>query len=126
RRERGVVVAAGHSSASADQATAAIEAGVRMVTHVFNAMAPLHHRAPGLAGVALADERVRVGAIVDGIHLHPTTVAVLARTLGDRLCLVTDAVAALGSPRGGRSGEATDRAGGADRADSSAGSATSD
>jgi N-acetylglucosamine-6-phosphate deacetylase len=100
--DRGVVVAAGHSSASAGQATAAVDAGVRFVTHLFNAMGPLHHREPGLAGVALADERLRVGVIADGVHLHPTTVALAARALGDRLCLVSDAVAALGdaSPGG--------------------------
>jgi N-acetylglucosamine-6-phosphate deacetylase len=96
----GVVVSAGHSSASAEEATAAIDAGVTAVTHLFNAMRPLHHRDPGLAGVALSDERVRVGAIADGIHLHPATVALAARALGDRLCLVTDAVAALGMPGG--------------------------
>ncbi len=96
----GVVVSAGHSSASADEATVAIDAGVTGVTHLFNAMGPLHHRDPGLAGVALSDERVRVGAIADGIHLHPATVALAARALGDRLCLVTDAVAALGMPAG--------------------------
>jgi N-acetylglucosamine-6-phosphate deacetylase len=96
----GVVVSAGHSSASAEQATAAIDAGVRWVTHVFNAMAPLHHRAPGVAGVALTDERVRVGVIADGLHLHPATVALVARAVGDRLCLVTDAVAALGMAAG--------------------------
>jgi N-acetylglucosamine-6-phosphate deacetylase len=96
----GVVVSAGHSSASAEQATVAIDAGVTAVTHLFNAMGPLHHRDPGLAGVALTDERVRVGAIADGLHLHPAAVALAARALGERLCLVTDAVAALGMPAG--------------------------
>ena len=96
----GVVVSAGHSSASAEQATAAIDAGVTAVTHLFNAMGPLHHRDPGLAGVALTDERVRVGAIADGVHLHPAAVALAARALGERLCLVTDAMAALGMPAG--------------------------
>jgi N-acetylglucosamine-6-phosphate deacetylase len=98
--DAGVMVSAGHSSASAEEATAAIDAGVTAVTHLFNAMGPLHHRDPGLAGVALSDERVRVGAIADGLHLHPATVALAARALGDRLCLVTDAVAALGMPAG--------------------------
>jgi N-acetylglucosamine-6-phosphate deacetylase len=96
----GVVVSAGHSSATTEQARAAIDVGVTWVTHLFNAMAPLHHRDPGLVGVALTDERVRVGAIADGVHLHPATVALAARALGDRLCLVTDAVAALGMPGG--------------------------
>ena len=98
--ERDVVVAAGHSSASAAQAGAAIDAGVTYVTHLFNAMAPLHHRQPGLVGVALADERVRAGLIADGLHVDPRVVAVAARALGERLSLVTDAVAALGLPAG--------------------------
>jgi N-acetylglucosamine-6-phosphate deacetylase len=98
--DQGVVVAAGHSAATAALATAAVDAGVRWVTHLFNAMAPLHHREPGLVGVALTDERVCVGLIADGIHLHPTTVKLAARALGDRLTLVTDAVAALGRPHG--------------------------
>jgi N-acetylglucosamine-6-phosphate deacetylase len=95
--ERGVVVSAGHSSATAPQATAAIDVGVSYVTHLFNAMAPLHHRAPGLAGVALTDDRVRVGVIADGLHVDPAVVALAARALGGRLSLVTDAVAALGA-----------------------------
>jgi N-acetylglucosamine-6-phosphate deacetylase len=97
---RGVVVAAGHSEATAEEAAAAVDAGVRMVTHLFNAMAPMHHRAPGLAGVALADRRLVAGVIADGIHVHPTAVAAAAAALGDRLILVTDAVGALGAPPG--------------------------
>jgi len=93
---RGVVVSLGHSEASSGQATAAVEAGATWVTHLFNAMGPLHHREPGLPGVALADERLRVGLIADGIHVHPTAVAAARRALGERLTLVTDAVAALG------------------------------
>jgi len=111
--ERGVVPAAGHSSASAAQAAAALDAGVAYVTHLFNAMAPLHHRAPGLAGVALTDERVGVGVIADGVHVAPSMVALAARAVGDRLSLVTDAVAALGMSAGpvrlgGAEAEATD------------------
>jgi N-acetylglucosamine-6-phosphate deacetylase len=98
--DRGVVVSAGHSSATAAEAEAAIEAGVRWVTHLFNAMAPLHHRDPGLVGVALADDRLHVGLIADGLHVDPRVVRTAARALGDRLTLVTDAVAALGLPRG--------------------------
>jgi N-acetylglucosamine-6-phosphate deacetylase len=94
---RGVVVSAGHSDATEAEARAAIDAGASLVTHLFNAMAPLHHRAPGLAGVALADERVRVGIIADGVHVHPTTVAAAWAALRSRLVLVTDAVAALGT-----------------------------
>jgi N-acetylglucosamine-6-phosphate deacetylase len=98
--DRGVVVSLGHSSATAAEATAAVDAGARWVTHLFNAMGPLHHRDPGLVGVALTDERLAVGAIVDGLHVHPMVVAVAARSLGSRLTLVTDAVNALGMPPG--------------------------
>ena len=96
--ERGVIVSLGHTPATADQAEAAIDAGARWVTHLFNAMAPLHHREPGLAGVALSDERLHVGLIPDGIHVHPTAVALAQRALGARLTLVTDAVSAMGLP----------------------------
>ena len=97
---RGVVVSAGHSSATAAEAEAAIDAGVRWVTHLFNAMVGLHHREPGLIGVALTDERVRVGLIADGVHVDRRAVALAARALGDRLTLVTDAVAAPGEAAG--------------------------
>jgi N-acetylglucosamine-6-phosphate deacetylase len=98
--ERGVVVSLGHTPASVEQATAGVDAGARWITHLFNAMAPLHHREPGLAGVALRDERVHVGLIPDGIHVHPHVVATAQRALGDRLTIVTDAVGALGMPAG--------------------------
>ncbi len=98
--QRGVVVSLGHTPATADQVMAAIDAGASWVTHLFNAMGPLHHRKPGLAGVALADERLRVGLIPDGVHVHPQVVALAQRALGDRLTVVTDAVGALGMPPG--------------------------
>jgi N-acetylglucosamine-6-phosphate deacetylase len=97
---RGVVVSLGHTPATSAQATAAVDAGASWVTHLFNAMAPLHHREPGLAGVALADERIHVGLIPDGIHVHPQVVAMAQRSLGSRLTIVTDAVGALGMPPG--------------------------
>lgn len=98
--ERGVVVSLGHSAATAEQARAGVDAGASSVTHLFNAMAPLHHRAPGLAGVALTDQRLHVGLIADGVHVAPEVVAVAQAALGDRLVLVTDAVAALGMGTG--------------------------
>jgi len=98
--DRGVRVSLGHSAATAAQADAAIAAGATWVTHLFNAMGPLHHREPGLVGAALADGRLHVGLIADGIHVHPGVVAAAQRALGERLTLVTDAVAALGVPTG--------------------------
>ncbi len=70
------------------------------MTHLFNAMAPLHHREPGLVGAALADPRLRVGLIADGIHVDPSVVGLAQQALGPRLTLVTDAVAAMGRPPG--------------------------
>lgn len=97
----GVVVSAGHSAASYEQAVAGFDAGIRSVTHLFNAMAPLDHREPGLAGAALADERVTIGLIPDGFHVHPAMVGIVRRAVGaDRLAIVTDAIAALGMAPG--------------------------
>lgn len=99
--DRGVVVALGHTDARHDLAVAAIAAGARHVTHVFNGMRPLHHRRPGVVGAALVDDRVTVSVIADGIHLHPTTVALVARLVGpERLVAITDAMAATGMPPG--------------------------
>ena len=94
---RGVVVSAGHSLATFDEAAAGFDAGARYATHLFNAMPALHHREPGLVAAALADPRVTVGLVADGLHVHPALVGLLWRWLGpDRLNLVTDAMAALG------------------------------
>lgn len=98
---QGVRVAAGHSAAGYDAARAAIEAGIRYGTHLFNAMPAMHHRQPGLAGALLTDPRVTVGLIPDGIHLHPAVVGLVWRALGaGRVSVVTDATAALGMPPG--------------------------
>ena len=98
---RGVVVAAGHSAATSDETLAAIAAGVSTVTHLFNAMAPLGHRSPNLVGAALADTRLTVTLIVDGVHIDPITVAAVWNAKGaNSIALVTDAVAAMGQPPG--------------------------
>jgi N-acetylglucosamine-6-phosphate deacetylase len=93
----GVVVAAGHSDATFEQGVAAVDAGVRYATHLFNAMPPLDHHAPGLAAALLLDARVTIGLIVDGVHLDPAMVELAWRLAGpDRVSLVTDAGAAFG------------------------------
>ena len=90
----GVVVSLGHSTASFEQATAAIDAGATLVTHCFNGMGPLHHREPGLVGAALSDPRVAACVIADLVHLHPAALATVLRAKGpERSVLVTDAVA---------------------------------
>ena len=92
--DRGVLVSLGHSTATYEEATAAIDAGARLVTHLFNAMAPLHHRQPGLVGAALTDDRVAVALIADKVHVHPAALRLAFRAKGaDGVVLVTDAVA---------------------------------
>ena len=91
----GVVVGLGHSRATYDEACAAADAGARMVTHVFNAMGPLHHREPGLVGAALDDDRLTPSVIADGIHVHPAVLRlILSHT--SNIVVVSDAVARAG------------------------------
>jgi len=92
--DRGTVVSLGHSTATFEEATAAAEAGARMVTHLFNGMGPFNHRAPGLAGAGLTEARLVVAVIADGVHLHPAAVTTAFRAKGrGGIVLVTDAVA---------------------------------
>lgn len=93
---RGVVVSAGHSMATFDEATAGFEQGVRYGTHLFNAMPQIHHREPGLVGALLHDNRPTVGIIPDGVHVHPALVQSVWQTAGSRINVVTDAMAAMG------------------------------
>jgi N-acetylglucosamine-6-phosphate deacetylase len=93
---RGVVVSAGHTDATAEEAARAFDAGICTVTHLFNAMRPFAHRDPGVAGTALAREDVTVQLILDGHHLAPETVMLAWRAARGRLALVTDAIAAAG------------------------------
>ena len=91
--DAGVVVGLGHTDATYDEVRAAVDAGARHVTHCFNAMSPLHHREPGMAGAALELPGLTVEAIADGAHLHPAVVRLLWRARGAReICLVSDAV----------------------------------
>ena len=98
---RGVAVSLGHTEATFDQLRAGVDAGAVLVTHLYNAMSPFHHRAPGAVGAALTDERVAVGLIADGVHAHPAALRLaLAAKGAARIALVTDAIAAMGMPPG--------------------------
>jgi N-acetylglucosamine-6-phosphate deacetylase len=100
---RGVLVSLGHSACSAEIAARATDAGARLVTHLGNAMGPLHQRAPGLLGAALADDRLSVSVIADLVHTHPVFIRMAFAAKGaPAVALVTDAVAAIpgeGAPR---------------------------
>lgn len=99
-RRAGVTVAIGHVASAAGFAEC-VDAGASMVTHLFNAMGPLHHREPGVAGLALDAAGVACPLIVDGAHVHPAMVRNAFRILGPaRTVLVSDAVAAAGMPDG--------------------------
>ncbi|MBR4711334.1 MAG: N-acetylglucosamine-6-phosphate deacetylase [Clostridia bacterium] len=97
---RGIRVSVGHSDADAETLHRAGDWGATRVTHTFNAQTPLHHRAPGIPGAALTDDRFYCEMIADGIHLHPDTVRLIARCKGDRAVAVTDAMEAAGLPDG--------------------------
>lgn len=96
----GVLVSLGHSDATAEQAHAAFDAGARTATHLFNAMSPLNHRAPGLPGAALSRDDVTVQLILDGHHLAEEVVKVIWTTARGRVVLVTDATAAAAREEG--------------------------
>jgi N-acetylglucosamine-6-phosphate deacetylase len=97
--DAGVLVAIGHTDATYDEARAALDAGARLGTHLFNAMRPLHHRDPGPVG-ALLDAPVDVELIADGVHLHPAVLRTVFAAKPGRCILVTDAMAAAGAPDG--------------------------
>jgi N-acetylglucosamine-6-phosphate deacetylase len=94
--DRGVVVSAGHTDATAAEAHRAFDGGVHTVTHLFNAMRPPAPRDPGIAFAALARRDVTVQLIADGHHVAGETVLVAWRSAPGRVALVTDAVAAAG------------------------------
>ncbi|RYB92650.1 N-acetylglucosamine-6-phosphate deacetylase [Nocardioides glacieisoli] len=97
--DAGVLAAIGHTDATYDEARAALDAGARLGTHLFNAMRPLHHRDPGPVG-ALLDSPVDVELIADGVHLHPALLRTVFAAKPGRCILVTDAMAAAGAPDG--------------------------
>ncbi len=98
--EAGVTVAIGHSMATFDQAQEAFDRGARILTHAFNAMNGIHHRAPGPIIAAFEDERVTIELILDGHHVHPDVASMTFRAAPGRVALVTDAMAAAGSSDG--------------------------
>jgi N-acetylglucosamine-6-phosphate deacetylase len=91
--------AIGHTAADYATTKAAIDAGATGATHIFNAMPPLEHRDPGPILAFLDDPRVTVELIFDGIHVSPELAAFVMQIIPDRIVLVTDAMAAAGSPR---------------------------
>lgn len=99
--EAGVVAALGHSDATFEQTVAAIDAGIRVGTHLFNGMRPTHHREPGAVLALMRDRRVTVELISDGIHVHAALIEGVIHAAGPhRVALITDAISATGMPDG--------------------------
>lgn len=95
-RDTGMLISMGHTAANFDQARAGIEAGVRHVTHLFNAQTGLMHRDPGVVGAALLDKRVSCELIADTFHIHKGLFELVASIKGDQLVLITDCTRAGG------------------------------
>ncbi|MBB3954102.1 N-acetylglucosamine-6-phosphate deacetylase [Novosphingobium sediminicola] len=94
----GVIISAGHTDATYEEAIAGFDHGVRGVTHLYNAMTPLQHRAPGMVGAAFDRDDVYCGLIVDGVHVATPAVRLACRVKGpERLMLVTDAMPGVGN-----------------------------
>jgi N-acetylglucosamine-6-phosphate deacetylase len=99
-RVLGIMVALGHSAANAETANQAFSKGVGMLTHAFNAMPGLHHRAPGPIGEACRNGSIALGLIADGVHVHPTMAVLLQRLAPEQTVLVSDALAPYGLAEG--------------------------
>ena len=100
-RQDGVTVSLGHTTADYDTALAAYQAGARQATHLFNAMPPFTHRAPGVVGAAFDSPEVNVELISDGVHIHPSVVRAVFQLFGkDRVILISDSLRATGMPDG--------------------------
>ncbi|KAA6415102.1 MAG: N-acetylglucosamine-6-phosphate deacetylase [Lasallia pustulata] len=99
-RDHGIVVSLGHSAATYECGIEALRAGAQTLTHVFNAMNPLHHRTPGLAGLIASPAAPFYSLIPDGIHLHPATLTLAFRANPERCILITDSIEMAGLPDG--------------------------
>ena len=93
-------VSIAHTDASYEDAKAAIDAGVTHLTHLFNAMPPIHHRRPGVIGAASENENVQAELICDGLHVHPSSVRMAFRLFPGRIVLVSDTLRCCGMPDG--------------------------
>jgi N-acetylglucosamine-6-phosphate deacetylase len=99
--QRGITVSLAHTSATYEQALAGIEMGISHATHTYNAMSPLQHRAPGVVGAVLGDERVRCEIICDLMHVHAGAIKTLYQAKGNaQTILITDSMSATGMPDG--------------------------
>lgn len=93
-------VSIAHTDATYEQAAAVLDEGASHLTHLFNAMPPIHHRRPGVIGAASERDTVTAELICDGLHIHPSAVRMAFRLFPDRICLISDALRCCGMPDG--------------------------
>ena len=89
---KGILVSAGHSNASYEEAKKSFAKGIKAVTHLYNAMSPLQHRAPGMVGATMDDAGVMASIIPDGHHVDYAAIRIAKRVMKERLFVITDAV----------------------------------
>ena len=94
--DNGIIVSAGHSNASMEEAKQAFNNGIHLATHLFNAMSALNHREPGLAAAILLHPKVSCSIVPDGYHVNFEMVRLAKKLMGERLFLITDAVTGTG------------------------------
>lgn len=87
-----IVVSAGHTNATFQQATRSFDKGIKAVTHLYNAMSPLQHRQPGMAGACMLHPQVKASIIADGYHVDFDAIRIAKKMMGERLFVITDAV----------------------------------
>ena len=87
-----ILVSAGHTNATFEEATVAFDKGIHLATHLFNAMSPLQHRALGMVGAIFEHPKVQVSLVADGFHVDFAAIRIAKKVLGERLFLITDAV----------------------------------
>lgn len=88
----GIVISAGHSNATYEEATKAFEGGIPAATHLYNAMSPLQHRAPGIVGAVLDHPKVMASIVPDGFHVDFSAIRIAKKIMQERLFVITDAV----------------------------------
>ena len=93
-------VSVAHTDASYDEAAAVYAAGATHLTHLYNAMPPIHHRTPGVIGAASENDAVYAELISDGYHVHPSAVRMAFKLFPGRICLISDALRCCGMPDG--------------------------
>ncbi len=91
-RSYGVIISAGHSNATYEEATSAFDSGIHAATHLYNAMSSLQHRAPGMVGAIFDHATVMASLVPDGFHVDFSAIRIAKKILKERLFVITDAV----------------------------------